>query len=222
MVKRITKGDNEILDSVNFFRTVNEIDESQFHVLMNVSRQRNLARGEILIQEGTESTDLYFLMEGQLGVYLYEEDSHKHIQVGLIRPGEMIGDLSLALAEDRLATVRTVSDSAKVISLRIEVFKNRSRYPEIKDQVHFIFWRDLIHSLKWRIDIFEMKYSDSPRIESLASKAREIRREVPSVHSFAFDNVTTLKTISEQASEIASILTQCNQLVAGHRAMEIE
>lgn len=221
MVKRITAGDNEVLDSVNFFRTVSEIDQAQFHVLMNMSRQRGLARGEILIQEGSESNELYFLMEGQLGVYLYEEDTHKHIQVGLIRPGEMIGDLSLALAEHRLATVRVVSESAKVISLRIETFKNRQRYPEIKDQVHFIFWRDLIQSLKWRIDIFEMKYAESPRIESLATKAREIRREVPSVHSFSFDNKKTLETISEQASEIAEILSQCNQLVAGHRAMEI-
>lgn len=221
MVKRITKGDSEVLDSINFFRTVNEIDPPQFNVLMNISRQRNLAKGEILIQEGAQPTEIFFLMDGQLGVYLYEEDSQKHIQVGLIRPGEMIGDLSLALAEHRMATVRVVSDDVKVISLRLEVFRNRARYPELSDQVHFIFWRDLIQSLKWRIDIFEMKYSESPRIEALAARAREIRREVPSVHSFAFDNSSALKTISQQASEIATILTECNQLVAGHRAMLI-
>lgn len=222
MVNRITKGDSEVLDSVNFFRTVNEIDQSQFHVLMNISRQRTLEKGKILIQEGGRPTELYFLLRGQLGVYIYEEDSEKHVQVGLIRPGEMIGDLSLALAEHRMATVRVVGDEARVISLRLEVFRNKSRYPEISDQVHFIFWRDLIQSLKWRIDIFEMKYAESPRIEALASRAREIRREVPSVHSFAFDNDSTLKTISEQASEIATLLSQCNQLVAGHRAMQID
>lgn len=222
MVERMTKGDTKVLDTVNFFRTVNEIDSSQFNVLMNISRQRELQSGEILIQEGAESTDLYFVMEGQFGVYLHDKDSNRHIQVGLIRPGEMIGDLSLALTEHRLATVRVVSSSAQVISLRSETFKNIYRYPEIKDQVHFIFWRDLIHSLKWRVDIFEMKYAASPKIEGLAKRARQIRREVPSVHSFGFDSDKTLATISKQATEIAEILTLCNQLVADHRAMDMD
>lgn len=223
MVRRITRDDNEVLDGINFFRAVNEVNDSQFHVLMNISRTRHLKHGDILIQEGTESKELFFVIEGQMGVYVHDEEVNKHIQVGLIRPGEMIGELSLALdAHDRLATVRVISESAKVISMRQEIFTNRKRYPELSDQVHFIFWRDLIQALKWRIDLFEMKFSNSPRIEALAAKAREIRRAVPSVHDFTFESKATLDLISQQASQVAEILTECNQLVAGHRAMEID
>ena len=223
MVNRITTDDNKVLDTINFFRAVNEVDSAQFHVLMNISRKRELQRGDILVHQGSASKELFFVIEGQMGAYVRDEELIKHIQIGLVRPGEMIGELSLALdVQDRQATVRVISDSATTLSFRQEAFANRDRYPELEDRVYFIFWRDLTQSLKWRVDMFEMKYSDSPKIADLASKAREIRRSVPSVHDFAFDPQGSLEIIARQAAEIARVLTECNQLVAFHRAMEIE
>lgn len=223
MVSRITTDDNKVLDTINFLRAVNEVDSAQFHVLMNISRKRELEYGDILVHQGSASRELFFLVDGHMGAYVRDEELNKHIQIGLVRPGEMIGELSLALdVQDRQATVRVISESATILGFRQETFTNRDRYPELEDRVYFIFWRDLTQSLKWRVDMFEMKYPDSPRIADLASKAREIRRTVPSVHDFAFDPLGSLEIISRQAGEIARVLTECNQLVAFHRAMEIE
>jgi CRP-like cAMP-binding protein len=223
MVKRITEGDNDVLDSINFLRAVHEVDSAQFHVLMNISRKRELNRGEILMHQGTASKELYFVVDGQMGAYVRDDELNKHIQIGIIRPGEMIGELSLALdVQDRQATVRVTSDTATTLSFRQETFTNRDRYPELDDRVYFIFWRDLTQSLKWRVDMFEMKYPDSPRIAKLAKTARDIRRSVPSVHDFAFDPQGSLEIISRQAAEIGHVLKECNQLVAFHRSMEIQ
>lgn len=146
-----------------------------------------------------------------MGAYVRDEGLNKFTQIGLARPGEMIGELSLALdVQDRQATVRVTSETSTIISFRQETFTNRDRYPELDDRVYFIFWRDLTQSLKWRVDMFEMKYSDSPRIADLAGTAREIRRSVPSVHDFAFDPQGSLEIIAKQAGEIARVLTECN------------
>jgi CRP-like cAMP-binding protein len=223
MINRVTKDDNRVLDTINFFRAVNEVDSAQFHVLMNICRKRELQRGDILIHQGSSSKELFFIVHGQMGAYVRDDELNKHIQIGLARPGEMIGELSLALdVQDRQATVRVISETATILSFRQETFTNRDRYPELDDRVYFIFWRDLTQSLKWRVDMFEMKYADSPRISDLAGSAREIRRSVPSVHDFAFDPLGSLEIIAKQAGEIARVLTECNQLVAFHRSMEIE
>ena len=222
MARKINSDTSRILSKVTFFRSVQDTDPSQFRVLMNISKSMLLERNEILVQEGANPKDFYFLVEGKLGVYVYDPDTEKHIQVGLVRPGQIVGDMSIALQQERLATVRVASESAVVLCFRIETFTNRQRYPEVKDDIHFLFWRDLIQSLKLRVDMFENKYGESPRIEAMAARARTIRREVPSLHSFSFNRKATLNQIEQQAAEIANILEQCNRLVAGHRATGVQ
>ena len=70
--------------------------------------------------------------------------------------------------------------------------------------------------------MFEIKYSNSAKIVALADQARTIRRDVPSVHAFTFEPSFTLEIIADQASKMGSLLNMCNQLVAKHRAMELE
>jgi len=211
-----------LLDTVNFFRSIEEIDKKQLSILLNLAKMKQLYQTDILIQQGTKPTDLFFLLEGQLGAYIYDNATKKNIQVGTIRRGEMIGDLSLALDEQRLATVRVITPKARVIGFRIEAFRNRHRYPELKDEVYFLFWRDLIQSLKWRIDMFEIKYSNSAKIVAIADQARTIRRDVPSVHAFTFEPSFTLEIISDLATQMGTLLNSCNRLVAKHRAQELE
>ena len=67
-----------------------------------------LKAGETLIREGEKFNQLYWLMQGSLGVYKKVQDLE--VQVNTIEPGELVGELSFLDQKPRSATVKAITE----------------------------------------------------------------------------------------------------------------
>src|SRR3954447_25538841 len=81
-------------------------------------RGRKLAEGETLVEQGTEGTDLYLLLDGVLGV---EVDGQSVAEMG---PGTMLGERAGLEGGTRTATLRALT-SCRVAVIPAELIGER-------------------------------------------------------------------------------------------------
>jgi CRP/FNR family cyclic AMP-dependent transcriptional regulator len=90
--------------------------------------QRTFARGELLIREGEDSTDVYILLAGELRAYTTDA-SGRELVFNTMTPGEFFGELSLD-GGARTASVQATSGAICVVVPQAEVQAFLGEYPE--------------------------------------------------------------------------------------------
>ena len=78
-------------------------------VLQLYGQEIKLLPDKVLIQQGQASDGVYYLQQGQLGVYREEQDST--YLVAEVTPGEMVGELGAVTGRLRMATVKAQEES---------------------------------------------------------------------------------------------------------------
>ena len=78
-----------------------------------MSELLTLEADEFLMREGEESTHMYFLQAGTLGVFKIKSD--KEVQIGTIYSGEIVGEMSFLDKQPRSASVKAISKSELVV-----------------------------------------------------------------------------------------------------------
>lgn len=92
---------------------------------------RQVARGEILIQEGDQSESLFILLTGQLKVYA-QDDRGREVIYNILDAGDMLGEMFLD-GGPRSASVRAITP-AECIEVRGGGIREFMRqYPEFSD-----------------------------------------------------------------------------------------
>jgi membrane protein len=142
------KIDVLVLERVYFFQLrkeakANKIEKFLFRHPKQVFEKyaRHFDTGEILFLEGDRSLAIYFIYQGQIGVYRQVNDEERKIAV--IREGEILGEMAYLLDENRTATAK-----AEVPSILLVIT------PEIFEEllmVNRIVSRDVIHTLSDRL-----------------------------------------------------------------------
>lgn len=89
-----------------------------------------LTGGEVLFPAGADADVLYMLRSGRLGVFRHEGDQPPQF-VGVIRPGEPVGEMALLAGTPHTATVMALRDS-EILALPREAFFEAARHePEL-------------------------------------------------------------------------------------------
>ena len=78
-----------------------------------MAEQVFLSKGDYLMREGEESTEMYYVQEGILGVFKRKLDQEH--QIGTIYAGELVGEMSFLDEDPRSATVKTITDCELLI-----------------------------------------------------------------------------------------------------------
>jgi NTE family protein len=92
--------------------------EDQRH-LAEAFQPVHLSAGTTLMLEGDEATSLYLVQTGRLRVFVHRGETQ--VPVGVIGPGEVVGEMALLSDLNRSATVIAMRDSA-LLELSREVF----------------------------------------------------------------------------------------------------
>ena len=71
------------------------------------------AKGRTLVEKGSRSTEVFFLLEGRANVLLYSANG-KEVSVHDIGPGDMFGEIAVLDGEPRSASIVAASDLAVV------------------------------------------------------------------------------------------------------------
>lgn len=78
-----------------------------------MSETINLVPNGILLNEGEESNEMYYLQSGNLAVFKRKGDHQQ--QIGTIMAGELVGEMSFLDGHPRSATVKAITDSVLVV-----------------------------------------------------------------------------------------------------------
>jgi CRP-like cAMP-binding protein len=69
--------------------------------------------GDVLLYEGQESTEMYYVQSGTLAVLKRKGD--KENQIGTIITGELVGEMSFLDKKPRSATVKAMTESVLIV-----------------------------------------------------------------------------------------------------------
>ncbi len=80
--------------------------------------------GDVIVQEGTESREMYVVQSGQVKVV--KGDGSSEAVLAILKDGDMFGEMSLLDAKPRSATVKALGE-ARVLAIDHEMFLKRVR-----------------------------------------------------------------------------------------------
>jgi NTE family protein len=91
----------------------------------------SLPGGSRLFSAGDESDHLYLLRSGRLGAFRHDEDHDELSLIGIIRPGEPVGEMSLIAGTSHSSTVMALRDSDLLAMPRDAFFAAMESRPEL-------------------------------------------------------------------------------------------
>jgi len=87
-----------------------ELNDDEQRTLARAMTLRDLKHGEVLIREGSADDHLYVVASGVLGV-VKGVGTDAEVTLNAIRPGDVVGELSLLDASTRYASLVALSDT---------------------------------------------------------------------------------------------------------------
>lgn len=109
-----------------------------FFMEANIKR---LSSGDVLVREGEQSTEMYYVQSGTLAVF--KRKGNQDVQIGNIISGELVGEMSFLDESPRSATVKAMTE-CELIEIPHEKFhKLMESHPK--------WFRALLHTLLDRL-----------------------------------------------------------------------
>lgn len=201
-VRRVT---TQVLDSVlgavSLVRQVKQLDEEQFAFLMQYSQVIELKPGEQVLAVGQIDTWLYFLVKGRLTVFAGESVNK---QVNRLSPGEMFGDMAVLMHQPRSATIIADEDCKLTTLLRIDfsIFGDPEEVQNVSLPVKLLFYRAIVHNLRWRIESYRKEYPEFNESLTLGKLT---------VYTGAKDSFDELLSLESQAQQLSDMLERWNE-----------
>jgi len=155
-MQRVTKEEypldslQRILNGVTFFKELISQDESQFEVLMSIAQIVTAEPNETIIKKGDYSNSLYFLLRGQLSVYV-EEEQGEHI-LNDINAGEIFGVMSMLLTQPRSASIRAGDKTVLLAGIDFQHFSDIEDFNLFSLETKLTFYRMVANNLRWTLE----------------------------------------------------------------------
>lgn len=190
-----------LLRRIPFFNQLQREDEQQLAVLMDFSCIVELNSGETIMRRGDRGSWLYFLIKGGLSVYLNSPQQEQPLNH--ITPGELFGDLALLCDHERKATVAADNNgkTATLFATDFKPFGDIHHFDTVSLHTKLIFYRTMVHSIRWRLEQKRMEDGQHP----LALELRQVKS-----YAGAKETPEELLSLYEQAQQLASILDRWN------------
>lgn len=170
-MQRVTKEEypldslQRIFNGVTFFKELINQDESQFEVLMSIAQIVTIEPNETIIKKGDDSDCLYFLLRGQLSVYV-EEAQGEHV-LNEINAGEVFGVMSMLLTEPRSASVRAGNKTALLAGIDFQHFSDIKDFNLFSLETKLTFYRMVANNLRWTLERNKIDNPTHPLIPRL-------------------------------------------------------
>ncbi|NIB40103.1 cyclic nucleotide-binding domain-containing protein [Pseudomaricurvus alkylphenolicus] len=191
---------DRLVGAIPFYKQLQQSDGGQYELLLQHSRVMTYGPGEVVLEQGDAGHWLCFLLKGQLQVLAGEPRQ----EVNQITPGEVFGDLAMLLKQARTATVvaDSLSREAVVFCTDFSLFGELEDFSRVTLATKLIYFRNLVHSLRWKLEVYRSKYASHP----LANRHRSVKLYLGSK-----DTLEELAGMHEQAAQLARLLVEWNQ-----------
>jgi CRP/FNR family cyclic AMP-dependent transcriptional regulator len=170
-MQRVTKEEypldslQRILNGVTFFKELISHDESQFEVLMSVAEIVTAEANEVVINKGDYTNSLYFLLRGQLSVFV-EGDDKENI-LNQINAGEVFGVMSMLLTQPRSASIKADGRQVLLAGIDFKHFSDITDFNLFSLETKLTFYRMVANNLRWTLERNKIENSAHPLIPRL-------------------------------------------------------
>ncbi len=170
-MERVTKEEypldslQRILNGVTFFKELISQDESQFEVLMSIAKIVTAEPNETIIKKGDYSNSLYFLLRGQLSVFVEDEKGEQVLNE--INAGEVFGVMSMLLTQPRSASIRTGNKVALLAGIDFQHFSDIQDFNLFSLETKLAFYRMVANNLRWTLERNKIDDPSHPLVPSL-------------------------------------------------------
>ena len=192
---------DQLLAAVPFYKSVKQQDLWQFELLLQHSRIVSFEPGEVVLKCGESDSWLYFLLKGQLAVYVGDDLNGQAINY--ITPGEVFGDLAMLVNDQRTATLVADCNSKRIMAFGTDftIFGELDDFRAISLQTKLAYYRNTVHNLRWKLEMYRVKFPDS----DLSTNHRKIKLYTGPQGTYA-----ELVSLFQQAKDLAHLLVEWN------------
>jgi len=116
------------------FRQINEFHnftDTELAALNDIVRENKYVEGDIIFNEGDESTELYILVKGEIELQIKIAPQLADSTVLVVKPCEIFGELSFVDPKPRAATARCVKKTIVALIQRDDFEKLVQTNPDI-------------------------------------------------------------------------------------------
>ena len=115
-----------------------------FLAVVSEMEHRRLSRGEIVFRQGEPGRALFAIIEGQALAY---QQGHRDRPLGTLGPGEVFGEMALALERPRAATVEALTD-LELFEMDRELFRDMlTDHPQVAVLLSKLIKRRLVENV---------------------------------------------------------------------------
>jgi len=98
-----------MLDHLKEISPYSSLSITDLESFARIATKRRYKKNMVLIQQGDDTASLYILLEGEMKVYI-EDDQGRELTVKILKPGDSFGELALIGDFPRIANVITLMD----------------------------------------------------------------------------------------------------------------
>jgi CRP-like cAMP-binding protein len=95
---------------------------------------RPFHKGERVLEQGTEGSDMYLVLSGEVSVSLRQGD--RTISLATLGEGAVMGEVGFVRAQERTASVDALSDGEMLVFNAEKVRRNMRLYPHIASKLN--------------------------------------------------------------------------------------
>lgn len=104
------------------FPLFSELDDTQLQALTSGCKEYTFAPGQLMIEEGSAGQEVFFVMSGQLRVFVKTKIGQQ--ELAKINAPAMVGEVEFLTGDKRLANVEAVTE-VKAIALPFDALHSR-------------------------------------------------------------------------------------------------
>lgn len=119
-----------------------ELGQQELEELAQHAEWRSLPARKAVVQQGSQSQEMYAVLRGRLKV-IRESTDGREATLGILEPGEVFGELAMLDSEPRTATVETLEPCELLVLRRNDVVGFLENHPKVMRQLILILCQRL-------------------------------------------------------------------------------
>jgi signal transduction histidine kinase len=183
----------DILRTITYF---SDLPEKLLLEVCESSEQLELEPGEVIIEEGARSEEMYVLVEGELVVTASQQG--RAVELARINPGEVVGELALLDKAPRIASVAAFKPSL-VIRIPATTFDRLLDDPRVA--------RRMFRTITARLRSTEETLRHGERMAALGRMAAQLMHELNNPAAAIGRTSQALSDVYQDLTEVTQVLS---------------
>jgi CRP-like cAMP-binding protein len=134
----------DVLKNITLFK---EFTDEECREILSITQTKDFIEGDVVFSEGDESTELFFLISGEIAIQIKIAAQLAESTIYMVKPNDVFGEFAFIDSRPRSASARCMKNSTLAVITRDDFNALTEKIPEIGLK----FYRSLNYLLSDRL-----------------------------------------------------------------------